>query len=279
MKRWFLTVVIALSYSSVSLADDEDVAALLGRNETDRVEKILGDVQHRFESGVATEIELRNAFRPIYKLDSSTANNLNKWAGDSPNSYSAHLALGIYLKKVGLAARGEKFIAETPERNLATMQRYLEKAETELRASLSLTKKPYLSVFHLLDIAAHLGDKQASKELVAKANNILPSNALARNRYIVSLMPRWGGSYNEAEYFIAQSLKARVPPEVIWQLEAIKSDDIGHGLEERGQLADARANFENALQLATKVGGTFSADFLSVSRYYMCSRSTAVSCR
>ena len=57
---------------------------------------------------------------------------------------------------------------------------------------------------------------------------------------------------------------------MIAQLEAIKYDDIGHGLEENGSHAAAQEQFQKALELGAQVGETFTVDWLQVSRYYMC---------
>ncbi len=263
-------LLLTLTFSASVHADASDVALLLQSNDIGGAEKLLADVQHRFESGALTEIELRNTFRPFYKLDAIAAKNLKSWAANSPQSYAAHLALGIYYKRTGLAIRGEKFIAETPKENIREMTAYLDKAGDELRRSLTLTPKPYLSIFHLLDIAAHFGDRSYSKALLSEANKTLPDNALARNRYLVSLMPRWGGSYPEVDSFIASSKKQGVPANVILQLESIKYNDMGHALEADGQHRAAQEQFKKALELGAKTGGTFSVDFLSVSRYYMC---------
>src|SRR5690606_19998049 len=143
------------------------------------------------------------------------------------NSYPSHLALGIYLKKQGLEARGTKYISETSDKELNKMREYLTKARAELSKSLQLTKKPYLSIFHLLDISSTMGEKNESYALLKKANTILPSNSLARNRYLNSITPRWGGSYSEVDRFIESCKSEGAPNFVIAQLQAVKFQDKG----------------------------------------------------
>jgi tetratricopeptide (TPR) repeat protein len=263
--------LILASFTTIAVhASESDIISLIQRNDISATEKLLGDVQRRFENGSLTEIDLRNTFRPFYKLDPESFKNLNNWATNSPRSYAAHLALGIYYKKLALTIRGGKYISETPQENIDEMTRYLEKSNNELRHSLTLTPKPYLSIFHLLDISAHFGNREDSKKLLSEANKVLPNNVLARGRYAISLLPRWGGSYAELDSFIASSRKQGVPPNIISLLESIKQDDIGHTLEEHGDHTAALEHFEKALQLGAKAGGTLGVDFLPVSRYYIC---------
>jgi tetratricopeptide (TPR) repeat protein len=248
-----------------------DVVALLAANDVATVDTYLNGVQQRFEEGSATEIELRNAFRPVYDLTGPAAENLHGWAASHPDSYAAHLAEGIFLKKRGLAARGDKFISETSQSQLDEMRRYFGPSKAQLERSRALTKKPLLSIFHLLDIASNIGTADESLALVNAADTMAPGNALARNRYLQGLMPRWGGSYPQAEAFIVKSKDDGAPEDVILQMQAILHDDKGRALETQQDHDAAVAEFEKALELGRKVGGAFQQDFLTSSRYYVCS--------
>ena len=79
--------------------------------------------------------------------------------------------------------------------------------------------------------------------LVIAANKMLPINTLARGRYMASLKPRWGGSYEEMEQFIARSKKEEVSPIGLSQLEAIMYDDMGMTYWEQGDMQNARKYF------------------------------------
>jgi tetratricopeptide (TPR) repeat protein len=265
--RLFL-VLCVLGISRI--ADAASLGELLKNNEIRGIEAALTGVQARFESGQATEIELRDTFRPFYNLDRVSAKNLIAWADSSPNSYVAHLALGIYYKRRGTDARGEKYLAETPDRDIARMAGFYEQAAKELRASMQLTQKPYLSIFHLLTISMQFGDRETSLALLRQANELLPSNSLVRNRYAVSLTPRWGGSYEQLGAFISATKAEDVSTRIVWQLEAIRHDDKGHSLMAQNRQSEAMPNFLIALELGSRVGGTFAEEFLTASRYYVC---------
>lgn len=235
------------------------------------LEADLGQVQQRFEKGQLTEFQLRNAFRPFYDINEQSAKKLTQWVSSYPNSYAAHLALGIYFRRRGMDARGENFIQDTPQSALDKMNDYYQKAILELRTSMDLTQKPYLSIFHLLTISMQYGDEQMSLDLLHQGNQMLPNNSLVRNRYAMTLLPRWGGSYEAFDEFISYTKAEGVQESIVQQLEAIKNDDQGKTLEKAKRHSEAMEHFKIALDLAARIGGTFAMDYLQDSRYYGCS--------
>ncbi len=278
MKHKFSFILIVcqlLCISAVANADAQDIVNMLHANNTRELESVLTEVQRKFEAGEISEIELRNTYRSFYSLDSVSEKNLRDWAAKAKSSYSAHLALGIFLKKKGLSARGTNYVSDTPKEALEEMDRYFKEAIDELELSMTLARKPSLSIFHLLDISISLGNSNRSASLLELGNRIYPENALIRDRYLIGLLPRWGGSYSDVERFIQKSEEQGVSRVVVLQLQAIKHDDIGHTFQERKDFDKAQANFNRALQLGAEAGGTFRSDFLSSSRFYMCQQRKA----
>jgi hypothetical protein len=273
--RYGATLTLALMIITGALsrgAVAADAGDLLRRNDIATLDAMLNELQKQFEQGSVSEIDLRNAYRTFYEPSAEARTNLFRWAKEEPASYPARLAEGIYYKKQGQKARGGRFIGETPRDAIAKMEEYYAKAHVDLVASEKLTAKPYLSVFHLLDIAAQAGDSDESLALMKQADRLLPKNALARNRYFNSLMPRWGGSYPQAKAFIESAKAKHLPDSVVMQLEAILEDDMGEALARDGNIAAARPHFVAALSFSKKVGGSFRSDFLEFSTGYLCAR-------
>lgn len=271
MKIIALTTILSLMLPAVSFAQNgTELLGLLKARDFKNLESSTNKIQTKFETGALSDIELRNTYRPFYNLDQESLDKVEEWEGKIPGSYAAHLVRGICLKRKGTDARGDKWISETPPENIKKMEQYFEIAKSELNASLKLTPKPFLSVFHLLQISAMTGDKETSSTLLASANKILPSNTLVRNRFMVFLEPRWGGSYAQMKEFIAKSKEEGASADGIMQLEAIMYNDMGAMAMLRGDKRLAIENVSKALELGQRVGGEFRKDFLECSNYYSC---------
>jgi hypothetical protein len=242
--------------------DQKELLALLRAQEFETLESATRQVQEKFEKGALSDIQLRNTYRQFYDLDEQDLAKIKEWKKTVPASYAAHLILGVYFKRKGFDARGDKYISQTPQENIDRMRQYHESAITELGKSLKLTEKPFLSVFHLLDLSKSGGSKEESRALVLAANKMLPSNTLARNRFMKTLTPRWGGSHEEMKQFIAQSKEEGVSTVGLIQLEAIMYDDMAATSLAQGDRQKATTYLFQAVALAQRVGGDSRTDWL-----------------
>jgi hypothetical protein len=265
----FLVSFVLLASATTSYADD-NLLALLQAQKYPELEQVMARTQADFEAGTISEIQLRNTYRPFYSLNNDLVKNVEAWTSAFPTSYSAHLVYGIWYKRRAAEARGEGYIQNTPPDGLQKMSQLNAIAKSELQKSLMLTRKPYLSVFHLLTISLLEGTKGEAAKFLNAGNKMLPSNTLLRNRYMVTLEPRWGGSYAEMQKFIDRSKSEGASQEGVLQLSAIVQEDMGHSLMERGMTEEAITHFRQALDLAAKVRREFRSEFLENSNYYSC---------
>jgi len=165
-------------------------------------------IQRRFDNGDLSGDDLRVAFRDFYVTDRSLGPKFDEWVAQYPQSYVARVARGIYYKKVGFEARGTKYIKETSQSQIDAMTAAFEKSVADLRASLTMGPKPFLSYFHLLDIGMAVGAKENLRELFDRAIALDPSSYAVRLKYMVTLEPRWGGSMEEMRNFYAECQRA-----------------------------------------------------------------------
>jgi len=214
------------------------------------VEKQFSDVQSQFESGAINEFQLRDAYRPFYQVSQKYNDPLEAWVHGSPGSPYAHLVRGIFYRKLGENARGNTFLSETPAANLKVMAGFNVKAKYDLESALKIQPTLYMAVLHLLNISQFEGDRSAATRYLAMGNKLLPSNVMIRARYLISLEPRWGGSYPQMEAFIQRCADENVSPRVISLLRAIEDDDRGLMIELKSGWAQAWPQYEAALDLA-----------------------------
>ncbi|MHB8813126.1 MAG: DUF4034 domain-containing protein [Steroidobacteraceae bacterium] len=122
--------------------------------------------------------------------------------------------------------RGDLYLTETKQRQLAGMERYLVLAQHDLQASLKMTAKPYLSALYLLNVAILDGTPESRRHWLELGDAIDPRNSLVRLRYMFSLRPRWGGSYGEMEAFLQQSASKHVDQTLLAHMAVLIHSDL-----------------------------------------------------
>jgi hypothetical protein len=262
-----LVCVLAFGAALANAQPAQVWLALLRQGDFNLLEEQTVAFQGRFAAGEETEFALRQAYRPLYNLTEQDLLKLDEWQRAHPKSYAVRLIRGTYYKRAGFSARGTDAASRTPPENFAAMRRLHALALPQLDESLSLTEKPYLSIFHLLDLRERNGPVE--KALMDAATKMLPSNRLVRARYMRSLRPRWGGSHEAMWAFLTEARSTGATEAGLVELEAIIFDDLGDTAIRRGDEKDAVASFRKALELGERVGGEVPQELLS-SRYYRC---------
>jgi hypothetical protein len=164
--------------------------------------------QAAFENNQLSGDDLRAQFRDFYATDADLAAKLDDWVTQYPNSYVAKVARGTYYKKVGFEARGTAYIRDTSQSQIDGMNTAFMKAVADLRASLSMSPKPFLSYFHLLDIGSAIAAKEELRAIYDRAIGLDPSSYAIRLKYMNTLQTRWGGSLEEMRSFYAECQRA-----------------------------------------------------------------------
>jgi tetratricopeptide (TPR) repeat protein len=234
------------------------------------VERWFHSVQSQYESGRISDVELRDAYRRLYDLDDPLVEQLKSWVEKRPDSYAAHLLLGVHYKHLGDDSRGGDFIQNTSRPAIFGMEHFHQLAMRELERSTHLTAKPYLSWFLMLGIAQDEGRPAEKLAILEQAVRLDPVAELVRVRYMTTLTPRWGGSLPQMEAFVERSRRENVPERVIHELQAIAEDDLGHDREDKGDGRGARQHYEKALALAQDSAPFFLGDALSSTQRVLC---------
>ena len=189
-----------------------ETVALLNNDRFDELDRRFSKVQKDYEKGKITDVDLRAAFRAFYSPDASLEARYASWVGKYPKSYVAHLASGIYFKKVGEASRGGDTIDKTSDAQLHGMETAFDKATREFEASAALDPKPLLTYLYAMGVAMYLGDDTSIHENLDRAIKADPGNVIVRQNFMGTLRPRWGGRPGQMAEFLEDSRKAGLSP-------------------------------------------------------------------
>lgn len=263
MRRYipFFTAAL-LVLAGTCHANELDIQEALRTKQFDAIEKALQAKEKEFEQGQIGEYDLLDSYKPFYQEEDIFSEELNEWTTKKPNSYVAHLARGIYYRKLGEFRRGTRYIQQTPAANVRFMHQQFEVAQADLRKALDLNPRSFLAILNLLNIEYRQGDLDNAVKLFRHSLKLYPQTLLLRARYMVQLQPRWGGSYEAMDDFLRETRNDGTPETVRNLLFAIKLDDIGFTSQEHRDYDSAHENYLHALALSKGADRRFISSYL-----------------
>jgi tetratricopeptide (TPR) repeat protein len=230
------------------------VVELLEAGDYAALERLLGGYQQAFEADPGISAKLENAFLAFRKVPPGAERALNEWIGRHRASYVAWAARGSFHYFQGLEARGTGFIKDTPEENLHAMQDRFDKADADLKRSLELAQKPYLSRLTLMSMARTLGNRRSEQAQYREAVKLAPQSVELRLAHMASLEPRWGGSLRQMEAFLAESRSELTDPIAVSRLAARIPAYRAHERQNAQQFEQALKLYDEAVGLHASAG-------------------------
>lgn len=207
------------------------------------VERYYSRTQRQFESGKLNDRQLYARFRKLYQDSAADERYFNGWVRRYPRSYSARVARGGYLYHMAWFVRGDDPTAQTTTRQFAGMESYLARARADLRASLKMTRKPYLSVLYLLNIAILDGSLSARRYWLKQGDAIDPDNFRVKLRYMFGLRPRWAGSYTQMIRYLRHCMAQHLDPRLLARMAMLIHSDLA---EDAIRAGDSRLVFNQS---------------------------------
>ena len=152
------------------------------------------------------------AFFAFANSDLALEPRFNEWVLRFPESYAAPLARGVYYWNLGWLSRGGDYVRNTLNLRFAEMRNYFSLAVPDLRLAIRLN--PKLSVAHgfLISLGKISGAGVSAKRALEAGLRSVPRSAVIRARYLLALLPWWGGSLPEIWYFTERT-KREFPDE------------------------------------------------------------------
>lgn len=195
----------ASAVAATEIPNRQELVALLKHKKYDLLDTRLTSYQKVFQADFRQENNVDVAFWTFFRTDPSLETYLNEWISEYPRSYAARLARGVYYSAVAFKKRGTKVASETTGRQMSGMQLYLGKAQKDLTVAIEINPKLIQAYAMMIYIPMAFGLRAQTKAIIEEALERNPYSLSARWSYLVSLEPRWGGSFREMEDFIRQA--------------------------------------------------------------------------
>lgn len=201
----FISSNLFAADTKINKPDNNKLYSLLQQRKYSELDLQLKNFQKAYEGDFLQEDNVYMAFYTFNRLNSSFENYFNEWVTKNPNSYSAYLARGMFYRNIGAKKRGTKFINETTKEQLDGMEFYYKKALYDFQKAIEINPKLIWAYCYIIDISKNFGQEDMNKSLMTKALQINPHSLLVRWFYLLSLLPRWGGSLEKMENFIKEA--------------------------------------------------------------------------
>ncbi|OOG57180.1 DUF4034 domain-containing protein [Rhodanobacter sp. C03] len=130
---------------------------------------------------------------------------LDAWKRDSPHSAYAYAASGYAYGQMAADARGQQYIADTPQNNIDAMEKLLAQADADLRHAIELDPRitpAYMAMVHAggLSLGRTYGLDAARRGLA-----MAPDNYSIYSMQMWLQQPRWGGSLGAMKHLADQA--------------------------------------------------------------------------
>jgi tetratricopeptide (TPR) repeat protein len=175
----------------------------LGR--TQKLDSVLASYQSLFERDYRYEDLVSEAFGIFDVPDSSLEGLFDRWVASMPNSFVPYLARAEYYHSLGWANRGFAWASETSQQQFSGMEFFFAKAEKDCRAALDRQPQVLRTFEIFMNIARARGDIDVSSMIMQHAARLCPCSFRVRDRFMMNLLPRWGGSYEAMTLFAVES--------------------------------------------------------------------------
>jgi len=197
------------------------------------VEELFASAHASFRENPLFEAFMHKGFDlfiPEKKVDLEL---LNKWVEATGSAY-AYTARGVFLAAKGFQARGKKLAKETTDPQFLSMEYYHREAMKDLMKAKELDPTISSTYSWLIQIAQTGQVDLLPEDVVREGLRNVPSSYYIRSRYLRSLLPRWGGSYEMMAVFAAEISDAADSNPRLWSLLGeIDADRAGYAFADK----------------------------------------------
>ena len=213
----------------------------------------LNSYQKNFETNVLAEDNLTLAFDSFRFTDPSLGPILDEWVKNESESYPAHMARAKYLLELGWQARGHRYTDKTIEKQFNEMAQIFGESVKDAVVAIKLNPKAAPAYAVILQAARGVSDYKVLNSVYAASLKNAPVSLWTRISVIITLEPKWGGSYDAMAKFADYAQKDVAKNPRLQSLKGFADVDKGDAAWDSGDLRQAIHYYNQALD----AGGDF----------------------
>jgi len=179
-----------------------DIQELLTQQKFIELNSRLSSLDSAVSEDIRFEEDLLRAYAAFDVENGEIEIYLDRWVEATPDHYAPYLARALYHYSMGWKARGSNYASDTSSGQLQGMKARFELAKSDIHQALSRNNEPLLIYSVLMDIEITMGSDRAAKAMMESGLDVHPLSFTIRSRYLRSLIPRWGGSYEAMSIYI-----------------------------------------------------------------------------
>jgi tetratricopeptide (TPR) repeat protein len=208
----------------------------------------LEELQQAFEQNYQAEDCVFDAFEVFKKTDPSYDPILQNWVKQFPDSYASYVARAEYYSACAVQARGKKRVLNKDDNEYKQMERYYSLALLDIDQALKLNIKMDVCYALKVEIGMALGKEELITNALGEATKYHPYGYRVRLKYMQTLTPRNGGSYQKMDEFIASCAALAIHNPKIKELTAAIPADKGSASSYLGKYDQAVKMYTEALK-------------------------------
>jgi uncharacterized membrane protein YjgN (DUF898 family) len=232
-----------------------DPLAWLKSGDYETVNRYFEDLQHRYETGGLSDQQLYQGFHALYEDEAGNARYFNQWVQAHPDSYVARVARGTYYYRMAMAARSDDYVTrQSAPIRARRIESYFALARPDLKASLKLTARPYLSALYLLNVEIVGGSPDLRRQWLDLGTSIDPKGVMIRKRYLISLQPLWGGSIDQMRAYIDECAQQGLPAPTMAALRLVLANELVDALRQDAGAEERLKRWGDVIELSQAAG-------------------------
>ncbi|MBN1399034.1 MAG: tetratricopeptide repeat protein [Bacteroidetes bacterium] len=210
----------------------------------------LAGLQKAFENDYQAENQVFDAFETFKKADPAFDGLFKNWIEQLPDSYAPYTARAQYYFACALKARGNKHTVDKYSTEYKEMERFFSLALEDIDRALSINVLLDVCYAVKIDIGSALQNSELATTAYNEASKYHPYGFQVKLRYVQTMTPRKGGSYQKMDEFIRSCESLAVSNPKIKELNAAIPADKGSAFLFLGKNDQAVIMYTEALKFS-----------------------------